>query len=289
MTIMQKKITVIGATGLIGVPVTKALLKAGFEVTAMVRNPDKARQIFPAGVHFIKGDLQKKADILTAMQSADGVYINLNATFMDRESDFNPEREGLDNILEVLKSTSVKQVGFLSSFLARDYNGEWWVMKMKKAALSKIKNSGLPYTIFYAASFMENLENSMRNGKAINTIGKPSSKLSWWIASEDFANQVVKAFSLESAINKEYSIQGPKGLTTVDAIKIYITNNCREHLKMANLPMGMAKFLSIFIKPLKFAVPLIETINNDREKFEANKTWEELGKPLITIETFAKG
>lgn len=286
---MQKKITVIGATGLLGIPVTKALLKAGFEVTAMVRSPDKAQQIFPAGVHFIKGDLQKKADILAATQAADGVYISLNATFMDKESGFNPEREGLDNILEVLKSTSVKQVGFLSSFLARDYKGDWWVMKMKQAALSKIKNSGLPYTIFYAASFMENLESSMRNGKAINTIGKPSPKLSWWIAAEDFANQVVRAFSLESAINKEYSIQGPKGLTSVDAIKIYIANNHREHLKMANLPMGMAKLLSIFITPLKFAVPLIKTINNDREKFEANKTWEELGKPQITIETFAKG
>jgi uncharacterized protein YbjT (DUF2867 family) len=44
---MQKKITVIGATDLIGVPVTKALLKAGFEVTAMVRNPDKAQRILP--------------------------------------------------------------------------------------------------------------------------------------------------------------------------------------------------------------------------------------------------
>ncbi|MVT12236.1 SDR family oxidoreductase [Chitinophaga tropicalis] len=284
---MQKKITVIGATGLIGVPVTKALLEAGFEVTAMVRNPDKARQILPAGIRCIKGDLQIKADILAATQSADGVYINLNATFIDKENGFNAEREGLDNILEVLKSTSAKQVGFLSSFLARDYRGEWWVMKMKQAALSKIKNSGLRYTIFYAASFMENLENSMRNGKAINTIGKPTPKLSWWIASEDFAKQVAKAFSLETAINKEYSIQGPKGLTTVDAIKIYIANH-KELLKMANLPMGMAKFLSLFIKPLKFAVPLIETINNDNEKFEATKTWEELGKPQTTIEAFAK-
>ena len=285
---MSKNITVFGATGLIGVPVTKALLKTGFKVTALVRDVDKARQMFPTGVHFIKGDLNNKTAIAEATKTAEGVYINLNSTFNDKENEFNAEREGLDNIISVLKNSSIKQVAFLSSFLARDYKGSWWVMKMKKEAISKVKNSGLHYTIFYAASFMENLENSMRDGKKINTIGKPDSKLSWWIASEDFANQVAKAFTLERAIGKEYSIQGLKGLTTTNAIQTYVKNYKKEQLKIANLPIGIGKFLALFVKPLKFAIPLIETINNDNEKFEAEQTWKELGKPQIDIESFAK-
>lgn len=284
---MAKKITVIGATGLIGVPVTKALLKAGFNVTALVRDIEKVKKILPSNIYFIKGDLNNKEAITKAVRNADGVYINLNATFNDKENEFNAEREGLANILSVLKKSSIKQVAFLSSFLARDYQGNWWVMKMKKDAILKIKNSGLPYTIFYAASFMENLENSMRNGNKINTIGKPTSKLSWWIASEDFANQVAKAFTIESAINKEYSIQGLEGLTTTNAIKTYVNNYKKAQLKTANLPMRMAKFLALFVSSLKFAIPLIETINNDNEKFEAEQTWKELGKPQIDIARFA--
>lgn len=112
--------------------------------------------------------------------------------------------------------------------------------------------------------------------------------LAWWIASEDFAKQVAKAFSLDSAINKEYSIQGLEGFTTTDAIHAYVENHDRKQLKVANLPMGMGKFLALFIKPLKFAIPLIETINNDKEKFEAEQTWKELGKPEIDLKTFAK-
>jgi len=50
----------------------------------------------------------------------------------------------------------------------------------------------------------------------------------------------------------------------------------------------MGKFLALFVKPLKFAIPLIETINNDNEKFEAEQTWKELGKPQIDIASFAK-
>ncbi len=36
-----KKIAMIGATGMLGIPVAIALLEAGFEVTALVRNPGK--------------------------------------------------------------------------------------------------------------------------------------------------------------------------------------------------------------------------------------------------------
>lgn len=284
---MVKNITVIGATGLIGIPVTKALVNAGFNVTALVRNIEKAKKILPSNIHFIQGDLNSKKPITEAVRNAEGVYINLNATFNDKEKEFNTEREGLDNILSALKKSPVKQVAFLSSFLARDYQGNWWVMKMKKDAISNIKNSGLPYTIFYAASFMENLEVSMRDGNKINTIGKPASKLSWWIASDDFANQAAKAFSLDAAINKEYSIQGLEGFTTTNAIQTYVNNYKKAQLKIANLPMGMGKFLAHFVKPLKFAIPLIETINNDNEKFEAEQSWKELGKPQTDLKSFA--
>ena len=286
---MNKNITVIGATGLLGSAVTRALVNAGYHVTAMVRDIEKAKKMLPSNIDFVKGDLQNTESIYQAAKTADGVYLNLNATFNDTENGFNAEREGIDNIISALKKTSVKQVAFLSSFLARDYRGSWWVMKMKKAAIAKIKNSGLPYTIFYAASFMENLEGSMRNGNKINTIGKPVSKLSWWIASEDFAKQAAKAFSLDSAVNKEYSIQGLDGFTTTDAIQIYVKNHDKEQLKIANLPMGMGKFLALFVKPLKFAIQLIEAINNDQEKFEAGQTWKELGKPQIDLKTFARG
>jgi len=153
---MNKKITVIGATGLIGLPVTKALVKSGFEVTVLVRDVEKAAAVMPAGVSLVKGDLRSRVDIGRAIKNADGVYINLNTTFNDTEKGFLSEREGVDNIVAELKGSTVKQVGFLTSFLSRDYPGDWWVMKVKEDAVKKIKASGVPFTIFRSSSFMEN-------------------------------------------------------------------------------------------------------------------------------------
>ena len=50
-----KKIAMIGATGMLGIPVAIALLEAGFEVTALARNPASARRALPAAVSIVRG------------------------------------------------------------------------------------------------------------------------------------------------------------------------------------------------------------------------------------------
>jgi uncharacterized protein YbjT (DUF2867 family) len=284
---MIRKITVIGATGMIGMPVTQELIKAGFEITAFVRNIEKETHIFPSGVHFVQGDLKNKADISNAIKDADAVYISISSGPNDKENGFNPEAGGVDNIIAVLKTSSVKQVGFLSSFLARNYDGDWWAMNAKKQATQKIKNSGIPYTIFYPSNFMQNFNGGMRDGKKINIIGASNEK-SWWIDAEDFGKQVANAFRTEKSLNREYAVQGLEPLTTAEATLIFVENHTKEKLTIAKLPMGVAKFLSFFVKPLRYAVPLIKVMNNNKETFEAQQTWEELGKPTITVGKFAR-
>lgn len=284
---MIKKITVIGATGMIGTPVTKELIKAGFEVTAFVRNIEKEKHIFPSGVHFVQGDLKNVSNISKAIKDADAVYISISSGPNDTENGFNPEAGGVDNIIEALKSSNVKRVGFLSSFLARNYKGDWWAMNAKKQAVQKIKNTGIPYTIFYPANFMQNFNGGMRDGNKVNIIGKSNEK-SWWIDAEDFGKQVANAFKTEKSLNRKYAVQGLEPLTTTEAAKIFVENHTKEKLTIAKLPIGMAKFLSLFIKPLRYVVPLISVMNSNKEIFEAQKTWDELGKPTITVAKFAK-
>jgi uncharacterized protein YbjT (DUF2867 family) len=47
------------------------------------------------------------------------------------------------------------------------------VMRLKKDAIQAIKNSGIPYCIFYPSSFMENLNNGYIQGNRVNIAGKP--------------------------------------------------------------------------------------------------------------------
>lgn len=284
---MIKRITIIGATGMIGRPVTNELLKAGFELTALVRDVDKAKKMFPKGVYFVTGDIENRDEIADALRNADAVYISVAISAQDKQDEFSSETGGLDNILSAAKSSPVKRVAFLSSFIARNYNGNWWVMNAKKRAITKVKNCGIPYTIFYPSTLMENFNNGMRDGKKINTIGKSTEK-AWWIAGEDFGRQVANSFKIDDSLSKEYPVQGPEPLTTQEAAKIYVEYSSVEGLSISNLPMGVAKFLALFVNPLKFVVPLMEVLNNNKETFESQKTWDELGKPIITLSRYAK-
>ncbi len=283
----MKKITVIGATGTIGIPVVKELVKAGFEVTALVRDINKAKQILPNEINLVKGDLKDKNSIEEALKNADGLYINISTSPADKENVFNPETNGIDNILEAAKKSSIKQVAYLGSFLARNFKGDWWVMKAKNNCVYKIEKSGLPYTIFYPSNFMENFNSGMKQGKKIMFMGKPVHKI-WWIAGEDYGRQVANAFKTEKSLNKSYSVQGVEAFTMKEAATVFTNNYTKEKLGVGNMPMGLAKFMSIFIGQLKFTVKLMTIMNNNIETFEAQSTWDELGKPQITIEKFAK-
>ena len=283
----MKKITVIGSTGMIGIPVTKELVKAGFDVTALVRNVERAKEIFPSGVKFVKGDLNDRKSISESLKEADGLYINISTKASDKEDGFNPEIEGLENILSVAKQLKIERVAYLSSFLARNYKGDWWVMKAKNQSIRKVKSSGLSYTIFYPSNFMENFENGFIRGNKVTIMGKPTEK-AWWISGEDFGRTVAAAFNLDNAKNQEYPVQGLEAFTIDEASRIVVENYSKNKLTLSHAPMGLFKFLALFVSELKFVTKLMDVMYANVESFESEKTWDELCKPTTTVESFVK-
>ncbi|WDF77233.1 NmrA family NAD(P)-binding protein [Mucilaginibacter sp. KACC 22773] len=284
----MKNITVFGATGLLGKPVTEELVKSGFVVKALVRDIEKAKKIFPSGVSFVKGDLEDKFSLKDAMQHADGIYISIANTYKDKENGFNAEQHGLDNILEVAKELKIKQVVFLSSFLARNYQGDWWVFRGKKSSISRVKNAGLPYTIFYPSTFMENFHNGMIRGHKVAALKQPVNNKAYWIAGSDYGKMVAKAFDLSSTLNKEYSVQGPQAFTMKEAAEEFAANYSKDRLSVALTPYKLVKFLGNFVPQIKYLMKMSEVSMNNRETFESQNTWDELGAPETTIATFAK-
>src|SRR5262245_66503814 len=69
------RIFLTGATGYIGAAVLDALLRAGHDVTALVRNNEKARSVAKRGGHPIVGNLAEPEPLRGAAEAQDG-YIH---------------------------------------------------------------------------------------------------------------------------------------------------------------------------------------------------------------------
>jgi uncharacterized protein YbjT (DUF2867 family) len=284
-----QKIVVIGATGMLGRPVAQALIQAGFAVTILARNATKAKAMFPQA-NIMSGDLKDTSSLIKAFSGQHAVYCNLNLPQSTKPDEWLTEREGTDNIIEAASQANISCIGFISS-LVMNYQGmnnfNWWVFDVKKEAARKIKQSGVASLIFYPSTFMDNFLYTYRRGKRILLAGTSVAPM-YYIAGEDFGRQVAKAFEQFSGQSKEYAVQGPQAYTADQAAKIFIDNYTKEKLAVAKAPLGLLKFLGTFNQQVHYGACIVEALNNYPEEFTAQQTWDELGKPKVSLWEFAQ-
>jgi len=286
---MIKSIAVIGSTGLLGKPVTCALINAGFTVRALVRNVERASKELPEEIQFVEGDLKNSADIEKTFSGCDAVYINLSIKDIEKPTDWHTETDGLKLIIEAARKTNIKKLAIISS-LVHFYQGMngfyWWAFDVKQQSIKLIKESGIPYTIFYPSSFMENFYFNYKKGKYLVLAGKSEHK-QYFISGADYGMQVARAFQRNPQENKEYAVQGPEGFTTDEACALFKTYYKKENLTIVRAPIGLLKFFGMFAQGLNYGAHIIEALNKYPEKFQSDQTWVELGKPVITLKEFA--
>lgn len=283
------KILFIGASGMLGKPVAKELINAGYDVTLLARNIDKMKKMFPE-VKIIHGDVFDPGSLKKAFAGQDIVYMNLSVNQSSKEKDPQPEREGIDNIIFAAKESGIKRLACISS-LVHFYEGMngfgWWSFCVKDSAIKKIKNSGIPYTIFYPSTFMETLPYQMMRGSKIALLGKSIAPM-WFIAANDYAKQVARSFEISGNENKEYNIQGPEAFTFEEATIVFIENYKKAKLSTMKAPISLMKFFGVFSQKLNYVWHICEALNKYPEKFDSQLTWNELGKPTTRLADYAK-
>jgi hypothetical protein len=164
---------------------------------------------------------------------------------------------------------------------------DWWIFRIKQEAVRKIKESGIPCTIFYPSTFMESIIYQSRQGNMIAIGGKSEYPL-YYIAAEDYARQVANSFKILKNETRDYVIQGPEAFTQDEAARIFIKHYTKEKLRIMWAPMFLMKIMGFFIQKFDYGYHIVEALNKYPEKFEAAQTWEELGKPTTTLKEFAE-
>lgn len=119
-----------GATGFIGQPLTHALLRRGWEVTALVRKPEssQAQYLSKLGVTLAQGDVTDRESMRPALSGADIVVHNagfyeygLDATGSQRAQQINVQ--GTENTLSLALELGIPRTVYVSTTWAYGDSG----------------------------------------------------------------------------------------------------------------------------------------------------------------------
>jgi uncharacterized protein YbjT (DUF2867 family) len=188
-----KTILVTGATGHQGGAVLRHLREKGFSVRALTRDPNKpeARALVGHGTEVVRGDLNDPASLSRAIEGADGVFSVQGHSEGGVEAEI---RQGIQ-VADAAKRTRVSHFVY-SSVAAADRNTGIPHFESKFKIEQHVRNTGLHYTVFRPAFFMDNwlgMREQIQQG-ALSLPLRPETTLQM-IAVDDIGAFVTLAFT----------------------------------------------------------------------------------------------
>ncbi|WP_460934396.1 SDR family oxidoreductase [Spirosoma humi] len=102
------QIVVIGATGMLGQPVTHELMRAGSPIRIIARDVRKTCQLFPKAT-VVPGDLNSVNSLVRALREIGSVYLNLSIRQDEEKDHFHTKAQGLLNLIQAKQSTTTRK------------------------------------------------------------------------------------------------------------------------------------------------------------------------------------
>ena len=269
----SKKILILGATGMLGQPVTRCLVDKGHRVRLLTRNIQNARQMFGNAVEILAGSALDVGSLETAMAGCDAVHINLT-----QESEFTATR----HVIDLSRGEGLERVSYVSATSACQENRWFEVVDVKMRTEEILIKSGLAYTIFRPTWAMETLNNFMRGGRAVMIIGRNPPPLHFFAAA-DFGRIVGASYDDDRAVSRQLYVHGPEGVTLPDALgRLYAT--CHPNLKIMRMKLWQAQLLATLVRHLGYVTRLIAFFDRIGELGDPSEANALFGAPSITLD-----
>lgn len=271
---MQKRILVLGATGMLGQPAAHALHEDGFQVRILARDVAKAQALFPEPYEVVPGDVTDSVSLEQALADCSGVHISVGGPV---------DQISAENVAKLGPKLGIEQITYISGSTVKEEN-KWFPMTAQKLmAETAVSQCGIPYTIFCPTWPFEQLPRFVVNGQATLIGDKPTS---WrWFAAADLGRMVANAYQREEALNKRLYIHGPESITMNEALERYCQVFYPEIESVMMMPIAMAESVaeSTNNQMLKFFTELMSYFQAVGEPGDPTEANDILGAPTTTL------
>jgi uncharacterized protein YbjT (DUF2867 family) len=230
---MEKTILVIGGTGMLGQPVARCLKEAEFRVRIMTRDHQKARKLFDESFEIVAGNPVDAGCLAQALEDCVGVHISLPTAV---------EQQVAEVVATTAPKHGVERITYISGTTVTEENRWSPAINRKFLAEQAIRASGVPYTIFCPTWFMESLPLFVVQGRA-SLLGKQP-HFYHWVAADDYASMVARAYGLAEAANQQFIVHGPEALRMHEALRRYCAVFHPDITQVSTLPFWLVTLLA---------------------------------------------
>lgn len=279
-------IAIIGGTGMLGRPVVRRLVRDGFAVRIIARDPDRARTLLPAECEFRAGDLEQPEGLARALDGCRALYLNLACPMRKRPPKFEPERDGTRHAVDAAKRAGVERIGRISSVGVEEFAAKWWPAAHKRDADQIVQDSGLTWTVFRPTWFMESLMTMRQKGRVISIDLGDDAKLRW-LAGDDFGRMVSHAFANDASRNRITICQGPERLTIPEAAARFAKAHQPE-LAISRVPLFAMRLAGFFSQKMWYLAHLMEMTRLEFAAFDRLEHPTDLPHATMTIEEYVR-
>jgi len=274
---MERRVLVLGGTGLLGAPVVCRLRADGFTVRVLTRDPDKARRTFDDSIEVVAGDVNDRASLAPAFEGCWGVHVSIAGPL---------EQESAEAAAVLAQERGLSRIGYVSGSTVDERNRWFPMVAQKLEAERAVAASGVAWTVFRPTWPFETLARFVRGGKA-TVIGRNPTPYHWF-AADDFARMVSAAYRTDEAAGKRLYVHGPEAILMRGALDRYRAALHPEIASVSTLPVWLGRIIATVTRNemLRFACELMayfERVGEPGDPTEANRL---LGAPTTTLDAW---
>ena len=237
---------IIGGTGTLGRQIVLQALTKGYQVRCLVRNFRKASFLKEWGAELVYGDLTRPETIPPCLRGITAVIDASTSRATELDSLKKVDWEGKLCLIEAAKIANIQRFIFFSAQNVEQFENIP-LMKVKNGIEIKLKESGIPYTIFrltgfyqglieqYAIPILENLPIWVTNENTYIS----------YMDTQDIAKFCLRSLQIPQAKDQTFFLSGSKGWVSSEIITL-CEQLAGQEAKVQKVPLFILKLFSRF-------------------------------------------